>query len=163
MKAHVVFTVAGLSMAASPATAQVNCGEILSQGIWNSLDISNSAASRHDVANWACSNSTRAGGAGFSYGGIGVKLSEQAARAACSSSDSSSEASSEFHLTMRTVAASLVSAWRDCWNSFGSTASIGFLPSSVDFRLLLHAKGNTSSVDVAHIEVSGGVKCFSSI
>jgi hypothetical protein len=163
MKGQVIIAVMGLCMAVSPAIAQNHCSEVLSQGVWNSFDTSESAASRQDVANWACSNSTSAGGGGFSYGGIGVNLSEQSARAACSGSSSNSQASADFHLTMRTVAASIVSAWQNCWNSFGSSASIGFLPSNVDFRLLLHAKGNTSNIDVAHAEVSKGVKCFSSI
>jgi hypothetical protein len=61
MKGQVIITVMGLTMAVSPAIAQNHCSEVLSQGIWNSTDISNSASSRQDVANWACSNSRRAG------------------------------------------------------------------------------------------------------
>ena len=139
--------------------AEGQCAEVLQFGIWDTRDTSDYTFNSQQVANWACSASSRSGGGGFSYGLIGLNLSASSTSNSCSKGQNSYALSNDAREAIKTASRAIVDAWEGCIHSFGSHASVLYRDDLHQFTIILDTRGVLNNRGVAKINSLSKFRC----
>src|SRR5689334_22041241 len=101
--------------------AQDECHDVLSYGIWDTMDTSSDTINSQKVANWACNINSKSSGGDFHYGKTSFNIN-----AGSSSSNNCSTSQHDYYLSesartsIKAASQAIVTAWNNCMDAIGS-------------------------------------------
>ena len=111
------------------------------------------------VANWACSASSRSSGGGIGYGGLSINVSGSSSANACASNESSYLLNVDQKAEIRKASEAIVRAWSSCMEGFGEHVSIKYQDDAHDFTIALRVRkprgGNDGVARIKPLEPPG--------
>ena len=149
-----MITVLAVGILSSPVMGQDDCDSVLRFGIWDTLDTHESTSTTQQIANWACSASSRSGSGNYSYGQPKIDLSGSSGSNDCSSNQQGYALSHATALKIQAASPVIVNAWSTCMSRFGSYASIRYREDPAQFTIYLetnsghtiHGQANITSL-----------------
>lgn len=148
------------SVSVQLAVAQGQCAQILSHGIWETLDTSENVAISQEVANWACSARNSSSNGSVSYGDFKLGFGNGSGSNDCSNSSGKYALSSQAQLAIKKAAPSIVQAWKECiLNVYGAHASVKHTPDPNQFGILLQVRDNALSRTSARVRSRQYYQC----